>query len=107
MCEGGGSKGCGVGESLTLCCGLGVVSHTKNMVIHIGQSTHMNIYTSQSTHMNIYTSQSTHMNMYTLYTHMNIHTQVTKFARSAAQTFAPRASGAVKNPAYKGEYVYV
>lgn len=28
--------------------------------------------------------------------------QVTKFARNAAQTFAPRASGAVKNPAYKG-----
>jgi hypothetical protein len=28
--------------------------------------------------------------------------QVTKFARSAATTFAPRASGATKNPAYKG-----
>ena len=28
--------------------------------------------------------------------------QVDKFARSAATTFAPRASGATKNPAYKG-----
>lgn len=28
--------------------------------------------------------------------------QVTKFARGAATTFAPRASGATRNPAYKG-----
>lgn len=30
--------------------------------------------------------------------------EVSKFARNAATTFAPRASGATKNPAYKGEY---
>lgn len=33
--------------------------------------------------------------------------QVSKFARSAATTFAPRASGATgKNPAYKGSVLY-
>ncbi len=33
--------------------------------------------------------------------------QVSKFARSAATTFAPRASGATgKNPAYKGSALY-
>ena len=32
--------------------------------------------------------------------------QVSKFARSAATTFAPRPSGATKNPAYKGSLLY-
>ena len=32
--------------------------------------------------------------------------EVTKFARNAATTFAPRASGATKNPAYKGSVLY-
>ena len=34
---------------------------------------------------------------------MAVHVQVTKFARNAATTFAPRASGPSKNPAYPGE----
>ena len=32
--------------------------------------------------------------------------QVSKFARDAATTFAPRPSGATKNPAYKGSLLY-
>ena len=34
--------------------------------------------------------------------HASATPQVNKFARNAATTFAPRASGATKNPAYKG-----
>lgn len=37
---------------------------------------------------------------------INVDKEVTKFARSAATTFAPRASGAVKNPAFKGSVLY-
>lgn len=33
---------------------------------------------------------------------INLDKEVSKFARNAATTFAPRASGATKNPAYKG-----
>jgi hypothetical protein len=38
---------------------------------------------------------------------MDIDKEVSKFARSAATTFAPRASGATgKNPAYRGSVLY-
>eukprot|EP00884_Botryococcus_braunii_P021562 jgi/Botrbrau1/808/Bobra.0352s0005.1 len=37
---------------------------------------------------------------------LDVNKEVTKFARGAATTFAPRASGAVKNPAYKGSLLY-
>lgn len=38
---------------------------------------------------------------------MDIDKEVSKFARNAATTFAPRASGATgKNPAYKGSVLY-
>eukprot|EP00887_Chlorella_sp_A99_P004758 scaffold4.g4758.t1 len=37
---------------------------------------------------------------------LDVDREVTKFARSAATTFAPRASGATKNPAYKGSVLY-
>ena len=39
-------------------------------------------------------------------THTLSYMQVNKFARSAATTFAPRPSGATKNPAYKGSVLY-
>ena len=37
---------------------------------------------------------------------LDIDKEVAKFARNAATTFAPRASGAVKNPAFKGSVLY-
>ncbi len=37
---------------------------------------------------------------------VNIDKEVSKFARNAATTFAPRASGATKNPAFKGSLLY-
>lgn len=38
---------------------------------------------------------------------MDIDKEVSKFARNAATTFAPRASGSTgKNPAYKGSLLY-
>lgn len=37
---------------------------------------------------------------------LDIDKEVTRFARNAATTFAPRASGATKNPAYKGSLLY-
>lgn len=38
---------------------------------------------------------------------MDIDKEVSKFARNAATTFAPRASGSTgKNPAYKGSALY-
>jgi hypothetical protein len=38
---------------------------------------------------------------------VDIDKEVSKFARSAATTFAPRASGATgKNPAYRGSTLY-
>lgn len=38
---------------------------------------------------------------------LDIDKEVSKFARSAATTFAPRASGSTgKNPAYKGSALY-
>ena len=37
---------------------------------------------------------------------LDIDKEVTKFARSAATTFAPRASTATQNPAYKGSLLY-
>ena len=35
---------------------------------------------------------------------IDIDKEVSKFARNAATTFAPRASTATKNPAYKGRW---
>eukprot|EP01023_Acetabularia_acetabulum_P059187 TRINITY_DN7112_c0_g1_i12.p5 TRINITY_DN7112_c0_g1~~TRINITY_DN7112_c0_g1_i12.p5 ORF type:complete len:154 (-),score=30.02 TRINITY_DN7112_c0_g1_i12:1975-2436(-) len=32
--------------------------------------------------------------------------EISKFARQTASTFAPRASGATNNPAYKGSWLY-
>ena len=37
---------------------------------------------------------------------LDVDKEVSKFARNAATTFAPRASGAVKNPAFKGSVLY-
>jgi hypothetical protein len=37
---------------------------------------------------------------------LDIDKEVTRFARNAATTFAPRASSATKNPAYKGSTLY-
>lgn len=48
------------------------------------------------------TSQTVEVNVSSL----QVDKEVTKFARNAATTFAPRASGAVKNPAIKGTALY-
>jgi hypothetical protein len=37
-------------------------------------------------------------------TQIQLDKDISKFARNAATTFAPRASGATQNPAYKGKY---
>jgi hypothetical protein len=45
-----------------------------------------------------------HNNAEEVATQIQLDKDITKFARNAATTFAPRASGATSNPAYKGKY---